>query len=246
MNFLRSKINIAPETGIEINVGNIEFLDGTFLKPHQRDAMAYADTPVQKSKKEYTRARWQIDAHAFWKSSGNRFLNPDEIKSLPIDKVRLYFRDYDQRNIYDHDLHVSIGEAMEEVNHLPATFMAIDPTSKSEWVWDDVNRMITLNSQQTNKKLQNHICPLQFDIVDRIIRRYSNTNDLVYDPFGGLMTVPVRAIKLGRRGIATELNPEYFRDGLFYLRQIESQITAPTLFDVFENEINNDSNDTND
>ena len=36
-------------------------------------------------------------------------------------------------------------------------------------------------------------CPLQFDIVDRLIERYSNPGELVYDPFGGLFTVPLRA-----------------------------------------------------
>ena len=35
--FLKSKIDIAPETGIDLNVGLIEFKDGTVLKPHQRD-----------------------------------------------------------------------------------------------------------------------------------------------------------------------------------------------------------------
>jgi hypothetical protein len=46
------------------------------------------------------------------------------------------------------------------------------------------------------------------------------------------MTVPYRALKLKRRAIATELNPESFRDGLFYLKAAESELTAPTLFDI--------------
>ena len=43
---------------------------------------------------------------------------------------------------------------------------------------------------------------------------------------------PFRAIKLGRRGKATELNPESFRDGLFYLRKAEIEAKTPTLFDA--------------
>ncbi|WP_252234334.1 DNA methyltransferase, partial [Clostridium sp. CMCC3676] len=69
----------------------------------------------------------------------------------------------------------------------------------------------TLNGEQTKRRLENHICPLQFDIVDRCVRLYSNPGDLVLDPFGGLMTVPVRALKLGRRGYGIELNPLSFR-----------------------------------
>lgn len=74
-------------------------------------------------------------------------------------------------------------------------------------------------------------CPLQFDIVDRLINRFSNKGDLVLDPFGGLMTVPYRALKFGRRGVGIELSPEYFLDGVKYLRAAEQEIEAPSLFD---------------
>ena len=78
------------------------------------------------------------------------------------------------------------------------------------------------------------ICPLQFDIVDRLINRFSNKGDLVFDPFGGLGTTPYRALLMGRRGMSTELNPESFRDSLFYLRKAENDMNAPTLFDLEE------------
>jgi len=94
--------------------------------------------------------------------------------------------------------------------------------------------MITLNNSQTQKNLQNHICPLQFDIVDRVIERYSNKGEVVFDPFGGIMTVPYRSVKLGRIGKATELNSAYFKDGLSYLRSAEMEVNAPTLFDLIE------------
>jgi hypothetical protein len=57
---------------------------------------------------------------------------------------------------------------------------------------------------------------------------------LIFDPFGGLLTVPFRAIKLGRLGIATELNPESFRDGLQYLRAAENDSLSPSLFDILD------------
>lgn len=76
-----------------------------------------------------------------------------------------------------------------------------------------------------------HVCPLQLDIVERIINRYSNKGDLVLDPFGGLMTVPYMAVKMQRRGYGIELNPDYFRDGVGYLQEAENERDAPTLFD---------------
>lgn len=82
-----------------------------------------------------------------------------------------------------------------------------------------------------------HVCPLQLDIVERIINRYSNEGDLVMDPFGGLMTVPMTAVKMKRRGHGIELNPDYFRDGVGYLKAAEDEIETPTLFD-FMNKTN--------
>lgn len=73
-------------------------------------------------------------------------------------------------------------------------------------------------------------CPLQFDIVDRLIERYSNLGETVYDPFGGLMTVPYRAILKGRNGRASELNTAYFFDGVQYLRSAEREVSMPDLF----------------
>ena len=217
--------------GTKMGVGCPEYIL-LFRKLPTDTQKAYADVPVVKPKDQYTRARWQIDAHSFWKSSGNRFLSSDELKTMPIDKVRTFFHEYDKANVYDYYKHVEVGEVLEGENKLPATFMAIDPTSKSDMVWDDVNRMLTFNGSQKNKNLQMHVCPLQFDIVERIITRFSNEGDTILDPFGGLMTVPYYAVKMGRMGIGIELNADYFRDGLTYLRSIEDKITMPTLFEI--------------
>lgn len=43
----------------------------------------YADAPVRKTKADYTRARWQADAHAFWRSSGNRQMTAEELGTGP-------------------------------------------------------------------------------------------------------------------------------------------------------------------
>lgn len=64
--------------------------------------------------------------------------------------------------------------------------------------------------------------------------RYRNPGDLVYDPFGGLMTVPYRALHLGRRGRGTELNPGYFMDGVKYLQAAERDLSAPDLFSLLD------------
>ena len=117
---------------------------------------------------------------------------------------------------------------------LPATFMVVGPASWNEDVWDDILRMRTLNSEQVRGRRQMHVCPLQIDIVERLINRYTNPGETVYDPFGGLMTTPVTAVKMGRYGIGCELNPDYFRDGLGYLKLADEEMSMPSLFDFLE------------
>ena len=204
-----------------------------FRKLPTDTSKAYADTPVTKVKYgDYSLARWQIDAHADWKDSGNRLLTFDDVKNLGIDQMRRFFRNYSKEHIYNYEEHVAFAEELEAHNKLPRTFMAVDPVSHKDYIWDDVVRMKTLNSRQSQKNLQMHICPLQIDIVNRLIERYSNKGDLVFDPFGGIQTVPYCAVKLGRKGLSTELNYDYWKDGLAYLREAEMDISSPTLFDL--------------
>lgn len=219
--------------GSKMGVGCPEYVL-LFRKLPSDTSRAYADIPVVKSKSEYSLARWQIDAHADWKSSGNTLLTTDDIRTMGIDKIRQIFRKYSKETVYDYERHIDFAEMLEGSDKLPKTFMAIDPVSKKDWIWDDITRMRTLNSRQTHKKQENHICPLQLDIVERLIERYSNKGDIVFDPFGGIQTVPYCAVKLGRKGLSTELNYDYWKDGIGYLREAEMQVTAPTLFDMLE------------
>ncbi len=45
--------------------------------------------------------------------------------------------------------------------------------------------------------------------------------ETVFDLFAGLMTVPYVAVKMGRKGYGVELNPNYFRDGVYYCESAE-------------------------
>ena len=215
--------------GSKMGVGSPEYIL-LLRKPQTDRSKGYADEPVKKSKADYTRAQWQVDAHAFWRSSGNRQITAEELAALGPAKLAKAFTDYSLANVYDYEFHVRIGKELESRSALPSTFMSLAPGSHHPDVWHDVNRMLTLNGNQTQKGLQNHVCPLQIDIVDRLITRYSNPGDLVHDPFGGLMTVPYRAILNGRKGSASELNTGYFFDGCQYLAAAEKQMDMPDLF----------------
>lgn len=220
--------------GSKMGVGCPEYIL-LFRKLPSDRSTAYADEPVKKSKEDYTRAQWQIDAHGYWRSSGNRLVSKNELKDFPVDSLQQVYREYSRDNVYNYEEHVRLAEELDKDNKLPATFMVVAPGSWNTLeVWDDINRMRTLNMTQSRRRAQMHVCPLQLDIVERIINRYSNEGDLVYDPFGGLMTVPMMAVKMKRRGYGCELNPDYFRDGVGYLQAAEDEIEEPTLFDFME------------
>ena len=216
--------------GSKMGCGSLEYII-LMHKPQTNRSQGYADTPISKTKTEYSRAQWQVDAHAFWRSSGNRLLTKKEIESYPPEYIFRMFEEFSLQSVYDYETHIKIGETLDLKGALPATFMGIAPASHHPDVWTDINRMLTLNGEQKRRNVQMHVCPLQFDIVDRIITRYSNKGEIVFDPFGGLMTVPLRANRLGRFGVGCELNHEYFLDGVRYLQIQENDMLSPSLFD---------------
>jgi hypothetical protein len=243
--------------GSRMGFGMSEYLL-LFRKPQTDREKGYADKPVVKSKPDcvtengdvvpfsrdlpivpgtgYSRSRWQLDAHGFSRSSGNRQLSPEELRLLKHDQIFKLFRSHYSSNIYDFEAHVALAESMEAEGRLPVDFMLLQPPSWHPDVWTDVTRMQTLNGAQSASGREMHLCPLQFDIVDRAIHQYTEPGQTVFDPFGGLMTVPYRAVLKGRRGIGVELNPAYFRDGVQYLKAAEAKTSMPTLFDLVEEE----------
>jgi hypothetical protein len=247
--------------GSKMGVGMPEYLL-LFRKPPSDTSNSYADLPVLKDKplcvdedgrivpfdrslpikpgSGYSRARWQLDAHGYTKSSGKRHLTPEELVNLPHSDIFKIFRNYSLTEIYDFEHHVRIGEELEAAGRLPVTFMLLQPQSWHDDVWTDVTRMLTLNGAQSASGKEMHLCPMQFDIADRVIEQMSMPGEVVYDPFGGLMTVPYRAVLKGRYGMGAELNPAYFLDGAAYCRSAEVKVNTPTLFDTLPDSTSTD------
>lgn len=217
--------------GSRMGVGMPEYLL-LFRKPQSDPSTGYADLPVVKSKTRYTRSRWQIDAHGFTRSSGDRLMSPEELKQLSHADIFKLFRDFSLSKVYDFEHHIRISEEMESTGRLPVTFMLLQPQSWSDEVWTDITRMLTLNGAQSAKGKEMHLCPMQFDLADRVIEQFSMAGETVLDPFGGLMTVPYRAVKLGRFGIGFELSSTYFSDGAAYCHAAAEEMAMPSLFDL--------------
>lgn len=217
--------------GSRMGAGMPEYLL-VFRKPPTDRSNGYADVPVVKDKAMFTRPRWQFDAHGFARSSGDRPLRPEELEGLDQASIFQLFKRHSLGNVYDFRHDVRIAEAVDASGWLPTTFMLLQPQSWHPDVWTDITRMRTMNTLQAAKGRDQHICPLQFDIVDRCIEQYSMPGETVLDPFGGLMTVPYCAIKLKRHGIGIELNPTYWLDGCAYAKAAENEMSMPGLFDA--------------
>lgn len=224
--------------GSKMGVGCPEYIL-LMRKPQTDRSRGYADVPIVKDPKQYSLARWQLDAHAFWRSSGNRLLSSDELIALGAAKLASYFPRWTMYSgPYDFAKHVGIAEGIEDrrAGALPRTFMALAPGSTAEHVWHDIIRMDTLNKEQSLGRRELHVCPLQLDLIERLVERYSNPDDMVFDPFMGIGSVPYQAVKLGRRGGGSELHEQYYRDACRYLREAERQASAPSLFDLLDDD----------
>ena len=243
--------------GSRMGVGMPEYLL-LFRRPPTDSSNGYADVPVVKEKPlcgdkgepapfdsvdnwkhpipgtGYSRGRWQLDAHGFARSSGDRLLTPDELRNLPHSTIYKLWRERSSRHVYNYEAHVALCEQLDRDRRLPATFMLLPPHSSNEGVWSDVTRMRTLNGSQWAAGREMHLCPMQFDIANRTIRQFSMPGEIVLDPFGGLMTVPLCAVQLGRFGLGIELARNYWLDGVAYLRGAEEKLSTPTLFDALE------------
>lgn len=182
---------------------------------------------------EYPVDLWQLDAHAYWRSSGNRLV-PAEVAKNNLKQVLRIWKKYQKEGLYDFEAHKELCSELLKKEKLSKKYMTVPPISNNDFVWDDISRTKTLNAKQVSTKKEKHICPLQIDIVDRLILRFTNKDDVVLDPFGGLMTVPHQSLKHGRKAIGIELNTEYYKDGLFYVKSMHEKLSMPTLFDILD------------
>lgn len=95
----------------------------------------------------------------------------------------------------------------------------------------EISRTNVLNTKLAKEaKDEKHMTPLQLDLIRHLINWYSNENEIIFDPFGGVMSVPYEAIMINRKAIACELKESYFNTGYGYLSKLEQDLANPTLF----------------
>jgi len=78
-------------------------------------------------------------------------------------------------------------------------------------IWMDIDQTNTLQwSKARASDDEKHICPLQLEVIERIILLYSNKGETILSPFGGIGSEGYQALKMGRKSISIELKESYF------------------------------------
>lgn len=103
------------------------------------------------------------------------------------------------------------GENPERVTHTQESFPCDIWQQYASPVWMDIKQSDTLQRKSArDDKDERHICPLQLEIIKRCIELWTNPNDIVFDPFGGIGSTPYTALKLNRRALSIELKASYY------------------------------------
>ena len=100
--------------------------------------------------------------------------------------------------------------------------------SRNEWIdwaeggWTDIKETDTLNTKEAKGKDDTkHICPLQLGLIRRLVKLFSDPDEIVFSPFTGIGSEGYEAIKAGRRFYGCELKLEYFETAKRNLRKAE-------------------------
>lgn len=127
------------------------------------------------------------------------------------------------------------GDNPERVTHTDQSFPVAVWQRWASPVWMDINRNDTLQHESVRDDAdERHICPLQLEVIRRGITLWSNPGDTILDPFGGIGSTPVIALREGRRAIAVELKPSYYKQMAANCERAIAERGQLTLFDLAE------------
>lgn len=91
-------------------------------------------------------------------------------------------------------------------------------------VWTDIRQTRTLQYREArDEKDEQHISPLQLDVIERCIDLWSNPGDTVLTPFLGIGSEVYCAVEMGRKGIGIELKPSYFAQAVKNIAALASR-----------------------
>ena len=89
-------------------------------------------------------------------------------------------------------------------------------------VWSDIRQTRTLQYRMArDHKDEQHISPLQLDVIERCLDLWSAPGETVLTPFLGIGSEVFAAVDMGRRGIGFELKPSYYAQAVRNLTELD-------------------------
>lgn len=80
------------------------------------------------------------------------------------------------------------------------------------WDWRTIRETDTLNTKAAKDQADTkHICPLQLQVINRLVRLYTNPDEIVFSPFTGIGSEGHESLKLGRRFYGCEIKDSYIK-----------------------------------
>lgn len=133
-------------------------------------------------------------------------------------------------------IHLQLSQWVTD--HTGGLFLIIAPLGvRQEFTKSDgpaLGMQIPLNTELSARNIEKHVCPLQLDIIERCIRRYSNEGEIILDPFMGVGSTAVQALKMKRKALGCELNADYWKVSAAFCERQEADLEMPTLFDIWQ------------
>jgi hypothetical protein len=120
------------------------------------------------------------------------------------------------------------GECENPITHTADEFPVSEWQEVASPIWLNIRQGNTLNKEKEEKD-ERHICPLQLDVIERLLKLYTNKDDLVFSPFAGIGSEGVMSIKYERRFLGIELKRAYYEQAIKHLKQAELDITQSLL-----------------
>lgn len=91
------------------------------------------------------------------------------------------------------------------------------------WTWHDIKRTDTLNTLDAKDENDTkHICPLQLEVIRRLVKLYTNPGEIVFSPFAGIGSEGYVALKHDRRFYGCELKDSYYETACRNLSSAEN------------------------
>lgn len=102
-------------------------------------------------------------------------------------------------------------------------------------VWMDIRsgRLMPYLESKENEE-EKHVCPLQLDVIERLLTLYSNPGDTVLTPFMGVGSEVFQAVMMGRKGLGIELKESYYRQASKNIESAVNGVPAIIENDLFD------------